>query len=141
MNKFYREFVLCASVKKFARIHTTLWQFYLVKKKVEPDLRGSLQVTIHTFQKYSSITAGGVKFNCNLKSLANLSTLKLHPVLLEYFMLHSFHYNNRVYQYVLAAVSWLRNHHTKDSFGKPLELWWKDLFDAHFDTFIPVRTN
>ena len=149
---------MCISKKFARRIHIRLWQF-----SVEPDLRGSLQVTIHgdntdlvdprkmqdwtmqadsavytfpkmyvrstlcmplmlelkqlyltlypnfvaenfdlssTFRKYSSITAGGVKFNCNLKSLVyvtNLSTLKPRPVLLEYFMLHSFHYNNRVY--------------------------------------------
>ena len=46
MNKFYREFVLCASVKNLPEEYISDFGS-LVQKKVEPDLRGSLQVTIH----------------------------------------------------------------------------------------------
>ena len=56
-------------------------------------------------------------------------------------MLHSFHYNGKVYQHVLASVSWLKEHHAKGVFGKPLEVWWKDPYESGhlYHSFIPIQ--
>lgn len=39
----------------------------------------------------------------------------------------------------LLCVSWLKQHVACSAFGKPLQIWWKDLFLANMITFIPVQ--
>ncbi len=52
--------------------------------------------------------------------------------------------NDDVNEHVFAAVSWLNSwlklHPAKSFYGKPVELWWKDLFDNEMDTaYMPVH--
>ena len=65
---------------------------------------------------------------------------KPHPVLLRYFVLHGLHHNpsNSTQQHLFAAVSWLKDHHARYYFGKPLEIWWKVEY-VDFDTYIPIQ--
>ncbi len=55
--------------------------------------------------------------------------MKPRAVMLEYFVTHSFHCDDDVNEHVFAAVSW---HPAKSFCGKPVELWWKDLFRQTF---------
>lgn len=61
------------------------------------------------------------------------------PVRLNYFIHHSFLYNDSIHQHVFASVSWLKQHPAKDSIGKPMEIWWKDLYDNNQEPFIPLQ--
>ena len=41
---------------------------------------------------------------------------------------------------MFAAVTWLKEHHAKlTAFGKPVELWWKDLYEDSLEPFIPLQ--
>ena len=53
--------------------------------------------------------------------------------------MHTFNCNGIAYQHLLAAVSWLKEHPAKNSYEKPLEVWWKDLVDYDHNMFIPVQ--
>jgi hypothetical protein len=37
------------------------------------------------------------------------------------------------------SVSWLKKHTAFGTFGKPLELYWKDLFEHNNFWFIPIQ--
>lgn len=69
--------------------------------------------------------------------------LSCRPVLLHWFVYHTYYVNVVLYSHALARILWLKAHHAKDSFGKPLEVWWEDLFDYNnetvFNHFIPVQ--
>ena len=47
-------------------------------------------------------------------------------------------YHDQVYEHILLCVSWLKNYTAFDAFGKPLEIWWKDLFQSNMFRFIPI---
>jgi hypothetical protein len=103
-----------------------------------------------TVRKYSSVVYRGRSFRSNsiifasdlpqqaLSGNASADT-KLRPVILRYLVLHAFHYNGSTRQHVFAAVSWLKEHHAKENFGKPLQVWWKELYDSNLGMFIPVQ--
>ena len=65
--------------------------------------------------------------------------LEMRPVIVHYFVKHSFYYNARICEHILMSVSWLKKHTAFDAFLKPLELWWKDLFEPKNFCFIPIR--
>ena len=55
--------------------------------------------------------------------------LEMRPVIVHYFVKHSFYHNDRICE----------QHTAFDTFGKPLELWWKDLFESNNFCFIPIQ--
>ena len=57
--------------------------------------------------------------------------IPVRPLVIHYFAEHSIECCNNVQSYCLVAVSWLKEHTMKDSLGKPLQLWWKDLYHSH----------
>ena len=60
-------------------------------------------------------------------------------VLIHFFVKHAVMYDNQQYEHILLCVSWLKQHVACSAFGKPLQIWWKDLFLADMITFIPVQ--
>lgn len=94
------------------------------------------------FKKYDSVIYNGVKLSFKKNSIiyaTDMSSLTARPLLLNYFMVHSLKYRDTYFQHVFASVSWLKVHHKKDHYGKPLEIWWKDLFDSSLDSFVPIQ--
>ena len=109
-----------------------------------------------TFRKYASLQYKGYTYHTRLTSSGqrqkqavvfatycdrnNPSELVSRPVLLHWFVYHTFYVNETIHSHVLAHISSLK---PKDFFGKPLELWWEDSFDYNsytvFNHFIPVQ--
>ena len=60
---------------------------------------------------------------------------------MNYFLVHAVQESDGegIHQHILVAVSWLKKHNAKNHFKKPVELWWKDLFEEDLDLFIPVQ--
>ena len=50
----------------------------------------------------------------------------------------SFYHNGKLFEHLLVSVSWFKEHHDKQAFGKPLQLWWKDLFHVGV-LFVPMQ--
>ena len=65
------------------------------------------------------------------------SDQSVRPVLMHYFVKMAFSYRDQNYEHILVYVSWLKEHHARKSYGKPLELWWKDLYEANMSSIIP----
>ena len=146
--------------KSYVRSNLDDWslaQLQGIYLKLYPNLQPEdIELTL-TFRKYASIVYKGMKFDTTNRSIvyatkhpyhqddtspasasARTHHIKPRPVLIRHFILHAFHHNNTVHQHVFAAVSWLKDHHAKYHFGKPLEMWWKDLYED-FDTYIPIQ--
>ena len=47
--------------------------------------------------------------------------------------------NGRVALLLFAMVCWLKEHHAKNKYVKPFELWWKDLYDTNIKGIIPIQ--
>ena len=95
-----------------------------------------------TFRKYEFVTYNGIKFNSRSNSIVYAtepSSLTSRPVILNYFLVHSLLYKDTNFQHVFASVSWLKEHHDKNYFSKPLELWWKELHESSLNVFIPIQ--
>ena len=98
-----------------------------------------------TFKKYSTIEY------CNAKYMSKMSKYReccivfanspsqVRPAIVHYFVQHSFYHSGKLYEHLIASVSWLKEHHAKQAFGKPLQLWWKDLYHVGVP-FIPVQS-
>lgn len=94
------------------------------------------------YRKYQSVIYNGLNFNSKNNSIVYVtdpSTLEARPVKINHFMMHSLHYEDAHHQHIFAVVSWLKNHPHKSYFGKPLEIWWKDLFEFNLDIFVPIQ--
>lgn len=105
-----------------------------------------------TYYKYSQVEYNGITYKSECKRPDQLSILlvqKYHPsntsnprpaaVRVHYFLKHAFTYQEQQYEHILLCVSWLRQHSAADTFGKPLQIWWKDLFESNLFTFIPIQ--
>ena len=95
-----------------------------------------------TFRRYTSPTYKGTRYTINeIVYVRNPHNMEPRPALLHYFAAHAIYLcgGTSSRQHVLASVSWLRNNHAKDCFCKPLELWWKDLFEHELDSVIPLQ--
>lgn len=97
------------------------------------------------FRKYQKVTYKGVLYHTNTKmplALAYTShsqhSVCVRPVHIHYFVKHSIQYNGSLQTFCLVAVSWLKEHGSRDILGKPLQIWWKDLYHNHL-AFIPVQ--
>ena len=96
---------------------------------------------------YTSFVYNRMKFNNTSKSIAyavkhpyqaqpdtaatctHAHVMNPRPSLL---FLNAFHHNDTKHRHIFAAVSWLKDHHAKYYFGKPIEVWWKDLLMCTF---------
>ena len=113
---------------------------------IYPAIISSHIVVTSTAKKYHSIVYEGVRYNTKapnscyvfVQEYSPTLPLVVRPVIVHYFVQHSFHFNEQPYTHILAVVSWLKKHHAKDSLGKPLQVWWKDLFDSG-QTLIPLH--
>lgn len=93
-------------------------------------------------RKYSSVTFEGVNFNSRNESIVYVTdpvSLMARPVKLNYFVLHSLEYDDKVHPHAFAMVSWLKEHPARDIYGSPLEIWWKDLVDYDLNIFLPIQ--
>lgn len=110
-------------------------------------------ITIHSmYHKYSKLEYCGTTYRSQLclpgeSSIvlvhhycpSNSSMPKASPVFVHFFLKHCVTYNDQVYEHILLYVSWLKNHTACHTFGKPLQIWWKDLFQPNMFRFIPIQ--
>ena len=75
----------------------------------------------------------------NQSALLPSDSITLRPAKIHHFIQHSIDLNNNAYDHTLACVSWLKEHHNKDYYGKPCEIWWKDLYQEDSFDFIPLQ--
>ena len=105
-----------------------------------------------TFRKYTTLEYSGNRyFSCAYKSGSqdNCITLAQHcfntaqstvrPVLIHYFVYMSFCHQETTSHHIFVYVSWLHEHTEKGVYGRPLELWWKDLYENDMLSFIPLQ--
>jgi len=71
----------------------------------------------------------------------NQSSIDLtpRPVLIKYFIVHSYHYEDTIVMHLFAVVSWLKEHHARFCHVKPFEIWWKDLYDSCLEDLVPIQ--
>lgn len=103
---------------------------------------GTLQSVTYNGRKYNSRSDNNIFYAtplpCDLSTATSIQ-LKPRPAILHNFVAHAFHANDTVYEHVFASVSWLKEHPAKDTVGKPMEIWWKDLNDDKLEPFIPLQ--
>ena len=103
-------------------------------------------------KKYCSVLCNRVRYKAgSLVYATNMSNtiphptdqysivLKPQPVLIKYFIIHSYQYQGTIYMHLFAVVSWLKEHHARYFHIKPFELWWKDLYDVTLFEFVPIQ--
>lgn len=93
---------------------------------------------------YSSITYNGIRHKAGSIMYATVYTSHSfnptpRPLLLNKFFIHSCELNGRVILHLFAMVSWLKEHHAKNKYVKPFELWWKDIYDTNVKRIIPIQ--
>ena len=93
---------------------------------------------------YSSLTYNGIhhKVGSIVYATAYASqsfNLTPQPVLINKFFIHSFEQNDSVVLHLFAMVSWLKEHHAKNNYIKPFELWWKDLYNTNINNIILIQ--
>lgn len=110
-------------------------------------------MTIHsTYHKYSKLEYCGTTYRSQFclpgessivivyQYFQSSSSLpKASPVFVHFFLKHCITYYDRVFEHILLCVSWLKNHTACHAFGKPLQIWWKDLFQPNMFRFIPIQ--
>ena len=88
----------------------------------------------------SSYLSGKYSLQKVCVALAKIPSQSTHgAVHIHYFVKISVCIKNDTKFYILACVSWLKEHHKRYAHGKPLELWWKDLFETSLPHFIPLQ--
>jgi hypothetical protein len=141
--QFSKSYVRCSfSPHQLTEINSLYSRLY-------PDIE--IATVNNIFKKYSNVHYRGVSYKAMVNTTDHILSIALaqypespvatvRPVLLRYFMQHSFHSQcDKVYVHALVAVSWLKEHHAKQSYGKPLELWWRDLYESNSVTFLPMQ--
>ena len=100
-----------------------------------------------TFRKYATMRYCNAKYRsemskyrecCIVFAKCCASPSQVRPAIVHYFAQHSFYHSGKLFEHLLVSVSWLKEHHAKQAYGKPLQLWWKDLYDVGI-SFIPVQ--
>ena len=81
--------------------------------------------------KFKSICIERVKFDCKKQTIVYVgptfrSDVKPRPAKIKYFFIHTLQNEDTRLQHALAFVDWLRPHHDKDYYVKPMEMWWCD---------------
>ena len=131
-------FRCCFNEQDLHDLHTTYSELF-------PNSVESIRIN-SAFKKYYRVNYRGMSFctrsTQNLLALAytthTVASISVRPVLIHYFVKHSIEYNCSLQTFALVAVSWLLEHPSKDTLGKPLQIWWKDLYDDHL-AFIPIQ--
>lgn len=99
--------------------------------------------------KYSKIEYYGTKYESRMSQPGKTNIVfvqqyspahprRIRPVVVHYFVKHTFYYDNELYEHLLMRVSWLKEHHAINAHGKPTQIWWGDLFEPNFN-YIPVQ--
>ena len=117
-----------------------------------PNFAVSDMIIHSTYNKYSKLEYSGTTYRSQLclpgeSSIvivhqycqSNSSLPKAAPVFVHFFLKHCVTYHDQVYEHILLCVSWLKSHTACHAFGKPLEIWWKDLFQSNMFRFIPIQ--
>ena len=100
-----------------------------------------------TFRKYATMRYCNAKYRSEMSKYRECCIVfakccafpsQVRPAIVHYFAQHSFYHCGKLFEHLLVSVSWLKEHHAKQAYGKPLQLWWKDLYDVGI-SFIPVQ--
>lgn len=108
------------------------------------------EITINsTFRKHRILNYRGDKYMSSAYKQSTCIALAQHcfdtpsttirPVEVHFFASMSFYHTGQHHELLLVRVSWLKEHHAKEAYGKPLEVWWKDLFEYDMLSFIPIQ--
>lgn len=77
---------------------------------------------------------------CKLGGAIDTSGSDLRPGVIDYFVKQNVSVSGHYVTCILAAVPWFQAHPSRYSFGAPVEVWCKDLFECEGGaTFIPVQ--
>ena len=93
---------------------------------------------------YSSLMYNGIRHKAGSIMYATAYTAQSfnptpRPLILQKFFIHSCELNDRVVLHLFAMVCWLKEHHAKNAYTKPFELWWKDLYNTNIKGIIPIQ--
>jgi len=114
-------------------ILTWNWHKFLLPRSIELLIMQVLGSYI--FLVHKSLALNHVSPLHNTVSTHNI----LPYVLFSFtFVYMSFYHNDTIHEDVLC-VSWLCEHPERKSYGSPLELWWKDLYETEMLSFIPIQ--
>ena len=94
-------------------------------------------------KKFSQVKYQSTNFACKSNPVVyarNPARMEeIRCALLDYFLVHSFHDGEHVVEHVFASVMWLKEHPARHSYGKPVELWWKDVFEEELNHLLPIQ--
>ena len=99
-------------------------------------------------RKFSNITYKGIRYkeqslvyvtNTSFMCGSNSTNLAPRPVMINYFIIHSYQSEDAVFEHVFAVVSWLKEHPAKSTYIRPFEIWWKDLYDSNLEDLVPLQ--
>ena len=92
-----------------------------------------------SFRKYHSVQYRASKYTSGQVIYVRLlGSLDPRPAIINYFALHAIQ-DEDVHQHLLVSLSWLKTHPAKNSMKKPVELWWKDLFQEELNDIVPIQ--
>ena len=79
--------------------------------------------------------------NWALQSLVNTNNPNDYcPGQIQYFFVHSLTLNSELHQHLFAYVLWYEPHPHIDKYGKPLQVWYKNMYQVHGPSnFIPIQ--
>ena len=126
---------------------STVFNLY---KKLYPSLPMENIVLPSCFLKYKCMTIMNRIYYSSKNPLRpqlyfaqdiNGSAADFRPVIVEYFILHTFQVEDQFFKNYLACVKWLKHHPCRYKWGKPLEIWYQDKFesDGDYSSLMPVH--
>ena len=115
---------------------TMLLELQVIYSSLYPTLELQLKSMNTIFRKFSHVTYRGICYNSKKRPIIyvrNPADMEVRAVLLENVVTHAFHLNDDVNEHVVVHVSWLKQHPAKlTCYGKPVELWWKDVLTMNW---------
>ena len=99
------------------------------------------------FRKYNSVKCSNKSYHASKHSrkpilyYAKDGNSDIWPVVVQYFFMHKFCINDKVYSNYMACVKWLKSRAWRHDWGKPIEVWYNSEFDSneHHRMFIFVE--
>ena len=132
-NSYVRSAFSASELLELKQIYTLLY----------PTWKHEDMELISSFQKYRSLTLKGTHINEVVFTRTPGDMMECRPVVINHFALHAVYNDNSndPQQHVFVNVSWLKRHHAngRDHFVKPVEIWWRDLFDTEIEAFVPLQ--
>lgn len=128
-------------------------QLYLQQMYVHlyPHLHGSDLSIPSSIRKYYTVIGPLFRYNssgegsnvlANWAEQAQINTDNQDqtPGKVHYYFTHSIMLNNVLTQHLIAYVMWYEPHPDRNKLGKPLELWYKDMFQTTGpSSYIPIQ--